>query len=39
MDRIAKLAHTRVEDGAILRSQVNFYGVQFEVQKGVMLGP
>ena len=39
MDRIAKIAHTRAQDGAILGSQASFYGVQIEVQKGVMLGP
>ena len=39
MDRIAEIAHTRAQDGAILGSQANFYGVQIEVQKGVMLGP
>ena len=39
MDRIAGTAHTRAQDGAMLGSQVTFYGVQVEVQKGVMLGP
>ena len=39
IDRIAETAHTRAQDGAILGSQASFYGVQIEVQKGVMLGP
>ena len=30
MDRIAEIAYTRAQDGAMLGSQVNFYGAQFE---------
>ena len=39
MDRIAETPHTRAQDGAMLGFQASFYGVQIEVQKGVMLGP
>ena len=39
LDRIAETAHTRVQDGAMLGSNTNFYRDQDDFQNDVMLGP
>ena len=39
MGRIAEIAHTGAQDGAISGSRSTFLGAQVEVPKGVILGP
>ena len=39
MDRIAEIAYTGAQEGAISGSRGTFLGAQVEVPKGVILGP
>ena len=39
MGRIAEIAHTRAQEGAMFGSQTSFFRSQIELQNGVVLGP
>ena len=38
MGRIAEIAHTRAQEGAMFGSQTSFFRAQIELQKEVILG-